>query len=334
MKIAARVAAVAVASALVLTGCTNSEQDAGTKASSVASSGASAASSAASSAMKAEANYPITVEHKQGSTEIAAAPEKIVVLDYSALDYLDTLGYGDKVVGVPTAKAAPNVADNYKDVKQVGSLKEPDMEAIAGLEPDLILLGGRNAKTYPDMSKIAPTIDLTFDYENAVADTENNAATVGKIFGVEDEAKAKFADIKSKMDEVKKKVTDANVNALIVMTNGGELSAYGETSRFALIHQLGFKPAAEVKMDGRHGEAISFEYVANADPDYIFVIDRDAATGSDGNTAKATLDNDLIKGTKAAKNDKIIYLDSSDWYLVGSGLTTFGNMVDAVGNAL
>lgn len=333
MNIASRFAAVIVASAVALTACSNSEQDAASKVSSAVSSASSGASSA-TSAMKSEASYPVTIEHKQGSTEIAAEPEKIVVLDYSALDYLDTLGYGDKVVGVPTAKAAPAIADNYKDVKEVGSLKEPDMEAIAGLEPDLILLGSRNAKTYPDMEKIAPTVDLSFDYENAVADTEANAATVGKIFGAEDKAKADFADIKTKMDEIKKKVTDANVNALIVMTNGGELSAYGETSRFALIHELGFKPAAEVKMDGRHGEAISFEYVAKADPDYIFVIDRDAATGSGGNTAEATLDNELIKGTKAAKNDHIVYLDSADWYLVGSGLTTFGNMVDAVGNAL
>lgn len=328
MKLAIRCAALVAASALVLTGCTNSEEDSQNSASSVASSEGGATSAAAM------ASYPLTVEHKQGSTEIKAEPEKIVVLDYSALDYVDTLGFGDKVVGVPTAKAAPHVADDFKDVKQVGSLKEPDMEAIAGLDPDLILLGSRNAETYPEMTKIAPTVDLSFDYENPVEDTKKNALTVGKIFGVEDKAQKEVDALDAKFDEVKKKVTDANVNALIVMTNGGELSAYGETSRFALIHDLGFKPAAEVKMDGRHGEAISFEYVAKANPDYIFVIDRDAATGSGGNTAKATLDNELIKGTNAAKNDHIVYLDSSDWYLVGSGITTFGNMIDAVGNAL
>ena len=328
MKLAIRCAALVAASALVLTGCTNSEQDSQNSASSVASSESGATSAAAM------ASYSVTIEHKQGSTEIKAEPEKIVVLDYSALDYVDTLGFGDKVVGVPTAKAAPHVADDFKDVKQVGSLKEPDMEAIAGLDPDLILLGSRNAETYPEMTKIAPTVDLSFDYENPVEDTKKNALTVGKIFGIEDKAQKEVDALDAKFDEVKKKVTDANANALIVMTNGGELSAYGETSRFALIHDLGFKPAAEVKMDGRHGEAISFEYVAKANPDYIFVIDRDAATGSEGNTAKATLDNELIKGTNAAKNDHIVYLDSADWYLVGSGITTFGNMIDAVGNAL
>ncbi|MDO5075661.1 siderophore ABC transporter substrate-binding protein [Corynebacterium sp.] len=329
MKLAIRCAAFAAASALVLTGCTNSEQDSQGSATAVASSESGSSAAAAS-----KASYPLTVEHKQGSTEITAEPEKIVVLDYSALDYVDTLGLGDKVVAVPSVKAAPAIAENYGDAKKVGSLKEPDMEAIAGLEPDLILLGSRNAATYPEMSKIAPTVDLSFDYKDAIADTKNNAETVAKIFGLEAKADEQVAKIDAKMDEVKKKVTAADKTALVIMTNGGELSAYGTDSRFALVYELGFKPAAEVKMDGRHGEAISFEYVANANPDYIFVVDRDAAVGEEGNTAKATLDNELIKGTKAGKDGNIVYLSSTDWYLVGSGLDTYGKMIDAVGDAV
>lgn len=87
-------------------------------------------------------------------------------------------------------------------------------------------------------------------------------------------------------------------------------------------------------MDGRYGEVVSFEYIADADPDYIFVIDRDAARGSDEATAEATLDNPLVQGTKAAQNDNIVYLSPELWYVMGGGINNVDAMIDEVEAAL
>ncbi|MEZ2121172.1 siderophore ABC transporter substrate-binding protein [Corynebacterium sp. CCM 9203] len=331
MTIRTRVTAVAVAAALTLAGCSSAADDTDREAT-AGSSGVSS-TAAASGDDKATANYPVTVKHRQGETEIAAEPKKIVVMNYSGVDYLDTLGYGDRIVGVASGGANPEILDGYEDKQNVGSFREPDYEAIASLEPDLIVIGGRTAKTYDQMSEIAPTIDITVEYDDYLKSNAESAEMIGTVFGVGKEAEKKADELEKKADEYKKEISAGGPTALVIMTSGGELSTYSEKSRFGTIFDLGYTPAAKVEEAGPHGDPISFEFVADADPDYLFVVDRDAAIGRDGSTAEATLDNELINNTKAAKNGNIVYLDSSDWYLVIGGLNTMSKMIDAAGSA-
>ncbi|MCX7537184.1 ABC transporter substrate-binding protein [Corynebacterium sp. P5875] len=331
MTIRTRVTAAAVVAAFALAGCSSAGDDADRN----ATTGSSTTSSAAAKADdgKVAAQYPVTVKHRQGETEITAEPKKIVVMNYSGVDYLVSLGYGDRIVGVTSAGVPPEILKGFEDKQTIGSFREPDYEAIASLEPDLIVIGGRTAGTYEQMSEIAPTIDVTVEYDDYLESNAESAEMIGAAFGVSDKAEEKGEELEKKAEDYKKKISAGEPTALVIMTNGGELSTYSEESRFGMIFDLGYTPAAKLDEAGPHGDPVSFEFVADADPDYLFVVDRDAAIGRDGNTAEATLDNELINNTKAAKNGNIVYLNSNDWYLVVGGLTTMSKMIDAAGSA-
>ena len=79
--------------------------------------------------------------------------------------------------------------------------------------------------------------------------------------------------------------------------------------------------AAETVQVGNHGQAISFEYILETSPDWLYVIDRDAAIGREGVAAAKYLDNDIVWETKAWKSGKVVYLDPVSWYIVGGGIT-------------
>ena len=74
------------------------------------------------------------------------------------------------------------------------------------------------------------------------------------------------------------------------------------------------------------------EFIFSVDPDWLLVLDRGAATGeATGDSAAAeVLDNELVGATTAAQEDQIIYLPASELYIVISGLTAVGNVLDAV----
>lgn len=117
---------------------------------------------------------------------------------------------------------------------------------------------------------------------------------------------------------------------LITLTTGGKVSAYGAGSRFGIMHDVfGVKEADENIEASTHGMSVSFEYIAETNPDYLFVIDRDQVVSGEGN-AKELFNNELVNKTNAAKNDKIIYLDPAVWYLTGGGLTSVSKMVEEV----
>jgi iron complex transport system substrate-binding protein len=275
----------------------------------------------------------ITVEHAQGSTEVPVNPETVYTFDLGALDTMDALDVD--VDGVPAANF-PESLSKYAgdDYAKIGSMKEPDFEAISEGAPDLIIISGRVAASYEELSKIAPTIDLSVDAADSMASFKEVTGTLGRIFDKEEAAEEKLAAIDARIEETKTAAADAGTG-LIVMTSGGEMTAYGAGSRFGLIHDvLGVQTAADVKHEGRHGEAISFEYIAEKNPAHLFVIDRDAAIGESGEAAAAVLDNELVNGTNAAANGNIHYLDSTQWYIIGYGLNNVDAMVNAVGDAL
>lgn len=271
----------------------------------------------------------VTITHAQGDTAVPVNPEKVVVLDYGALDTIDALDSGDGVVGVPQG-TLPDFLSGYADdsVTDVGTLKEPDFEAIAGLDPDLIIIGGRSAATYGELSDIAPTVDLTVESTNFMASFKESATNIGEIFDKADAVETKLGEIDTKIEETKTAAAEGD-NALLILVSGGKLSAYGPGSRFGFIHdELGI-PAADPNLAvDAHGQAISFEFIAQNNPQQLLVIDRDSAIGEDGAAAKQVLDNELVNGTDAAKNDNITYLSSARWYLVGAGLNNIPAMID------
>lgn len=275
-----------------------------------------------------EAESSMKIVHDLGETEVATNPKKVVVFDYSILDTMDVLGI-ENVVGLPKA-SLPESLKKYEDEKyaDLGGLKEPDLEAIKSQNPDLIIIGGRQADFYDQLSEIAPTISVSKDNKDYLGSAKENIDTVAKIFGIEEKASEEFAKVKKKIEELNKTVKEKDVEALTVMVNEGNLSVYGEESRFGILYQaFGFKSKDQNIEDSSHGQNVTFEYLAKQNPEVIFVLDRGVATGG-SETAKAVLNNDIVKSTDAYKNDKIVYLDGPTWYVNDGGLNSLNTMID------
>lgn len=276
----------------------------------------------------------ITVTHELGETEVPLNPEKVVVFDMGILDALDLLGVD--VAAVPQNNI-PDYLSKYEDENKyvnVGTLKEPDFEAIFGVEPDLIIISSRQAEAYEELSEIAPTVYMAIDTTNFVASFKENMELVGKIFDKEEEIKEEVTKIEDRIAELHEIATSENIEGLIVMASDGNLSAYGPGSRFGVIHnEFGITPVDENIEVSNHGQNISYEYISAQDPDYLFIIDRGAVVGGE-TSAQQMLDNDLIKGTSAYENDNIVYLDPYYWYISTGGITAVNGMIDDILNAI
>ncbi|ALS21394.1 MULTISPECIES: siderophore ABC transporter substrate-binding protein [Paenibacillus] len=271
----------------------------------------------------------LTIKHQLGETKVKKNPQKVVVFDFGTLDTLDKLGV--QVTGVPQANIPPYLS-KYQDAKyvNVGSLKEPDFEKINQIGPDLIIISGRQSEAYQELSKIGPTIFVGVDNAKYMESFKQNMTLLGSIFDKASAVEEELAKIDATINNVKEKATASGKNGLIVLVTGGKVSAYGPGSRFGLIHDvLGFAPVEKNIEVSTHGQSISFEFIVEKNPDYLFVIDRDAAVGNES-PAKQVIENELVKKTKAYQNGTIVYLDPNYWYLSGGGLISVAEMAKEV----
>ncbi|WP_419954512.1 siderophore ABC transporter substrate-binding protein [Neobacillus niacini] len=271
----------------------------------------------------------ITIEHKYGKVEIDKKPEKVVVFDFGILDTLDELGI--EVTGVPQA-TIPSYLEKYAGEKytNVGSLKEPDFEAIHAMQPDVIFISTRQAELYEQFAEIAPTVYVELDYSKYMESFEKNMNLVGDIFDKKEEVSSSVKEIKASADELNKKASELDQKGLIVLANEGKVSAYGPSSRFGVIHDVfGFGAADEKIEVSTHGQSITMEYIMETNPDVLFVIDRNTAVGGEAGAEKV-IENELVKKTTAFKEDKIIYLDPDAWYLSGGGLQSVKLMTEEI----
>ncbi|WP_309122114.1 siderophore ABC transporter substrate-binding protein [Paenibacillus sp.] len=274
----------------------------------------------------------ITVKHQLGETVVPVNPEKVVVFDWGALDTLDMLGV--PVTAVPQSSSIPPYMEKYggSEYINVGSLVEPDFEKIAEVDPDLILISGRQSANYEEFTKLAPTVFIGVDNANYMESFKNNVTILGQIFQKEAEVAAEVEAVEKAVADLNAASTTGGKNALIVLTNEGKISAYGPGSRFGIIHgAFGIPAVDEGIVVETHGQSVTYEYIVEKDPDYLFVIDRNAVvTTGEAAPAGSLSDNELIKNTKAYKNNKIIYLDPNYWYLSGGGLVSVSEMVKQV----
>ena len=276
-------------------------------------------------------------EFEETSVEVPVDPQRIVVFDMAALDTIGALG--GEVAGAPL-ESVPDYLQQHlaDDAFDAGTLFEADLVEIEAQQPDLIVIGGRSSALYEDLSEIAPTVDLSL--RGTYTETlERNATFVGEVLGAEDEAAAAIDELEAGIEEARTAAAEAGTG-LGLMVSGGELSAMapaGEDSdargaRGGLIYDaFGVQPAVDDIQAATHGEPVSFEFLLETDPDHLWVVDRDAATGEAGaQAAAAVLDNDVVARTTAAQRDQIHYLDPVAWYVVFGGIDTTRIMIDDV----
>jgi iron complex transport system substrate-binding protein len=276
-----------------------------------------------------EISKEVKITHKYGEVTIEKNPEKVVVFDFGVLDTLDTLGV--EITGLPQA-IVPKTLEKYagSEYTNVGSLKEPDFEALHELQPDVIFISGRQAELYDQFAEIAPTVFVDVDYANYMPSLEKNFNLLAEIFEKEDALVTKMNELKASIDELNNEASASDSKALILLANEGKISAFGPASRYGFVHDVfGFKAVDENLEVSQHGQSVTFEYILEKNPDVLFVIDRSAAVGGEV-AAKDTIENELVKKTNAYKNGKIIYLDAVNWYIAGNGITSTQSMIEEV----
>ncbi|WP_366940458.1 siderophore ABC transporter substrate-binding protein [Gilliamella sp.] len=277
----------------------------------------------------------LTIEHAQGKTDVPENPKKVVVFNTATLDIMDALNI--PVTAVPQSDVHyPTFLSKYgrKDYNNVGTLFEPNYEVLSSIQPDVIVAGGRATDAYKKLNDIAPTISLDIDPNNFLSSLTQRTEQLGSIFNKQNEAKKLIADFNQKIEQLKTKTTTAGT-ALVIMINGGKMSAYGSKSRFGFVFDvLGFQPATTFQEAGRHGNAVTSEFILSVNPQWIFVLDRDNAIGNkEAQSAQQVLDNELIRKTAAWQQNHIVYLDSSSMYIAG-GIQTYSRLMDQIGVAL
>lgn len=266
-----------------------------------------------------------------GPAEVPDAPQTLAVFDIAAIDTLTALGV--TIAGVPDKLYLPALGDKLGDAEVVGTLFEPDLEALSALGPDLVVVGGRSSPQLEAVRQVAPAIDMTIGDATLLAEAKARIASYGALFGKADAATALTARVDDALARARAAIAGKGTG-LIVMTNGPKVTAYGAGSRFGWIHDDLALPAAAASVTAaNHGEAISFEFIAEANPDWLIVVDRAAAIGTAEQNARATLDNELVHGTTAWRKGQVIYLPAAEAYIAGGGATSLLHVLDVIAAA-
>ena len=123
------------------------------------------------------------------------------------------------------------------------------------------------------------------------------------------------------------------------MCISGGFNILGNDGRCSLIgNEIGFENiGVDSNVDtSTHGNEASFEFVVERNPEYIFVMDRDAAINTEGaQLAQEIVENELVKGTDAYKNGHIVYLEHpAVWYTAEGGINALDIMLQDLEGAL
>ncbi|MBP2402597.1 putative siderophore-binding lipoprotein YfiY precursor [Streptomyces netropsis] len=326
--------ALSVAAALSLAACGSSDgkdgeagKDGGNGSKSVAQGGKDFGKAAEETAkMGTDAKpgqFPRTITHALGKTEIKEMPKRVVVLDVGELDNVVSLGI--KPVGWAPSEGSQEIPAYLKkdvgDPKSVGTISNLNLEAINELKPDLILGSKLRAeKNYKDLSKIAPTV---FSVRPGFTWKENyllNAAALDKTADAKKQLDAYGAKAKQLGEDIgDKKPTITMLRYLPQFTR-----LYAQQSFIGTILKDTGLPRPKNQQADKLAEEISPENIDQADADWIF-------TGVYGDPDKtkrdSAQDNPLWKNLKAVKDGRAKDVQDETWYL-GLGVTAANSVLD------
>ena len=313
MKNRFKLVSIATVAALALVGCSSTD---------------STSSDSSSNAESTAAASTLTIEDNHGTEEIALPIEGVAATDNRAFELLDR--WGVELVAAPL-QLIPFTIDTYTEeggVANLGSHREPDLEALAAAQPSLIINGQRFAQYYDDIVALNPdaTVVELDPRDGKPLDQEliRQAETLGEIFGEEEDAAKIVADFESALERAKTAyaaISDQTVMAVNV--SGGNIGyiapSVGRTYG-PIFDLVGLTPALEVDnaSSDHEGDDINVEAIAAANPDLILVMDRDGGTSSRNEAdyvpaEQIISDNEALANVKAV-TDGYVYYAPADTY--------------------
>lgn len=291
-----------IATGLVLTGCSDTTTTSET------------------STQAAEAST-VTVDTDNGPVEVPVNPESVVSLDNRTFETL--YDWGVKLKAAPRELMPDTIAyKNDESIVDVGNHREPNLEAIVAANPDVIIQGQRFTKYADDLKELsgdAPFVDLNVR-EGQPIDSELKRQTteLGKIFDKNKEAEG----LNKELDDAVAKAKEAynpEDKVLAVNVSGGRIGFIAPEKGRAigpLYPVLGLTPALEIEnsSDNHKGDEVSVEAIVAANPQWILVLDRDAAVDDNATPAKEVLENnDALKNVDAVKNGHVVYMPADTY---------------------
>lgn len=262
-----------------------------------------------------------TIVHDFGTTELKKVPKRIVILDNLYGEILDPLHITP--VGATTGQADSQefstlFKKQYKDAKvvSVGWQGSPDLDKIAELKPDLILMTGEQEDLYEELSEIAPTVGYQINTDENW-DYHETSLKVAEIFDKRDEMKKDLDRVDAReavfAENVKAKFGNQKLMYLRVTDNDIRYYAYGH---FGYLYDTYHFNRAETFNPDDMFQVIDPDKLKDINPDLLIV-----QADSQELLENKLKNNPVWSSLKAVQNNKVIYADYST-YMLGFGIVS------------
>lgn len=262
-----------------------------------------------------------TIVHDFGTTELKKVPKRIVILDNLYGEILDPLHITP--VGATTGQADSQefstlFKKQYKDAKvvSVGWQGSPDLDKIAELKPDLILMTGEQEDLYEELSEIAPTVGYQINTDENW-DYHETSLKVAEIFDKRDEMKKDLDRVDAReavfAENVKAKFGNQKLMYLRVTDNDIRYYAYGH---FGYLYDTYHFNRAETFNPDDMFQVINPDKLKDINPD-LLIVQADSQELLDNKLKN----NPVWSSLKAVQNNKVIYADYST-YMLGFGIVS------------
>lgn len=259
-----------------------------------------------------EAQETRTVRHAMGTTEITGRPERVVVLDTGELDSAVALGV--KPVGAVEAIAGEGfpayLADEVEGTEIVGTIEQPSIEAIAALEPDLILSSKlRHEAIYDQLSQIAPTV---FSEEVGVTWKENFELHA-EALGRSEQADRLEQEYVRKIEEFKQAMGDrlAETGVSVVRSVGDEVRIYLNENFIGTVLEDAGLPRPEPQDVDDFSATATRERIPDLDGDVMFL----AKFGDDHRLLEKLTESPLWDRLDVVQQDRVYEVPDDLWFL-------------------
>jgi iron complex transport system substrate-binding protein len=312
---------------------------------SIAALSLTACGSATDTAAEAKAGdaKTVTITDNEGEKTIPVPAKSVVATDNRTFETLDSWGI-ELTAGA--VSLMPDTLSYTKDenILDLGSHKEPNLESVVTVEPDLIINGQRYTQHAPKFKELAPEATIVSldprEGEPFNTELERQVTTLGEIFGKQAEAKKLVEDFQA----AEKRVTDAynkDETVMGLIASGGELGYSAPTTGRTvgpMFDFLGLTPALELEESStdHEGDDVSVEAIAKSNPDWIIVMDRDAAVAADGadyQPAKELLENsEALQNVTAAKEAQVIVMPADTY--TNESIQTYTEFLNDFADAL
>ncbi|RBP91338.1 iron complex transport system substrate-binding protein [Cytobacillus firmus] len=259
-----------------------------------------------------------TVEHAMGTTTLDKTPEKVVILTNEGTEALLSMGV-TPVGAVQSWTGDPwyeHIAGDMKDVQVVGTESEVNVEAIAALQPDLIIGNKmRQEKIYDQLNDIAPTVFA----ETLRGDWKENFELYAKALNKEEEGKKVLADYDSRIEEIKTSLGDKlSQEVSIVRFMAGEVRIYHkDTFSGVILDQIGFARPESQNVDDFAEKNATKERIPAMDGDILFYFTYETGDGEASQLEKEWIDDPLFKNLKVAQEGNVHKVSDTIWNTAG-----------------